>query len=174
MATLITLFVFTALTLVALRMYTHLAVHERRVIASWDRLDTLLTQRNGELTQLRRLVTPRVPVLERLHQAIQRQETARRRGDLSTLAESERQIRDLWDDVLSQQADLIENRAEKPVAARVHALDLAIADRLTAYNAAVSATTSLRSRPFFAVLAGIGGHTRFQPIQPPAWPGDPR
>ncbi|WP_018871625.1 hypothetical protein [Thioalkalivibrio sp. ALJ16] len=167
MAVLFIILALAGLTLMALRLYTHLAVHQRRVVASWHRLDTLLAQRNGELDQVPRLPGLPASSLDDLHQAIQHQETARRKGDLPTLAVNEQRIRDGWDGLVSQHTDLIQKWSQKPVVGRVQGLDLAINDALAAYNTAVDAAAALRRRPVFALLAGIAGYSRFRPIEPP-------
>ncbi|WP_018863313.1 hypothetical protein [Thioalkalivibrio sp. ARh3] len=157
-----------ALTLAIARLYSHLAVQERRVVGAWDQLERLLVQRNGHLQQVCTEGGDRGPAaLRDLHRSLQRQETARRQGDLTTVAEAEREIRSLWDSISSQGLDL---KAEKEGEAgrRVAALDQAIRDTLVRYNSALDAYQRTRRAPFYAPLAWLAGMGRYLPLQPPS------
>ncbi|WP_081610830.1 hypothetical protein [Thioalkalivibrio sp. ALJ7] len=165
------IFALVVLSLAAFRLYTQLAVHERRVVAAWDRLDTLLTQRNGQLHECY-LANPDVDLLERLGSCVQVQETARRRGDLLSLAQAERDIRSSWDSILSHPIDSktktlhLPKRAER----RVAALDQALSEALARYNQAVVDYAAMRCRRGYGVLARLTGFTNFRPVTPPNSP----
>lgn len=160
------IFVFVVLSLAGFRLHTHLAVHERRVVGAWDRLDTLLTQRNGQLHQCYRDASS-PERLETLHHVLQDQETSRRRGDLPGIAQAERRIRQEWDLYISQLSDYKEE-APNPLARtipRVSALDRALNEVLARYNHAVQDYTVRRRA--FGLLARLAGFGSFQPLAPP-------
>ncbi|WP_018867604.1 MULTISPECIES: hypothetical protein [unclassified Thioalkalivibrio] len=154
------------LSLVGFRVHTHLAIHERRVVSAWNRLDTLLTQRNG-LLHMMGLADPD-PLVD-VQTALRAQEAARRRGDLPALARTERSIRATWDTYLSKLSD--ENEFPSAVAERtperVAALDQAITDALARYNAAVADFSALRRHWALGPLARLAGYQTFDPIGPP-------
>ncbi|WP_019594601.1 hypothetical protein [Thioalkalivibrio sp. ALM2T] len=171
MQVLAALLVLVILALVAFRLYTHLAVHERRVVAAWDRLDTLLTQRNGLLERACSATRPDPPLdLRALQQVVQEQERARRCGDLPGLARGERAIRAEWDHIRTQLLDTYKNLSGSTdrLPPRVAALDQAIADALGRYNAAVDAYAGLRRQWAYGLLARLAGHAVFHPVRPPS------
>lgn len=160
------------LTLLGFRLHTHLAVHERRVVAAWDRLDTLLTQRNGLLQQAYATAAHPHASLCTVHTKVQDQERSRRRGDLPELADGERAIRSAWDRYINEiieESDSCQESLEL-TRRRVAALDQAINEALSRYNAAVSAFTALRRHWVFGPLARLTGYTAFEPVGPPPPP----
>ncbi|WP_018948292.1 hypothetical protein [Thioalkalivibrio sp. ALMg11] len=164
------LLLLVILALVTFRLYTHLAVHERRVVAAWDRLDTLLTQRNGLLDRACTATRDDPPLdLRALRQVVQEQERARRSGDLPGLAQGERTIRAEWDGIRIQliDNDNIVSSSPDRLASRVAALDQAITDALGRYNAAVDTYAALRRQWAYGLLARLAGHTVFHPVRPP-------
>lgn len=169
METLAAILFLVVLSLVGFRLHTHLAVHERRVVAAWDRLDTLLTQRNGLLQLTLQATRERPDALAAVHGAVQDQEAARRRGDLPGLARSERAIRGAWDFYLTESTEELDS--ESPMGAsrarRIAALDQAINEALAHYNGAVSAFVALRRHWAFGPLARLAGYSAFEPVGPP-------
>ncbi|WP_018861058.1 MULTISPECIES: hypothetical protein [unclassified Thioalkalivibrio] len=156
-----------SLTLAVIRMYSHLAVQERRVVGAWDQLERLLVQRNGHLQRLCSEAGSRVCALQNLHRLLERQEMARRQGDLSTVADTEREIRATWDLILEQPVDIKEeimDEAER----RVGALDQAIGDNLVRYNAALETYQHTRRSPFYGPLAWAVGMGPYAPLNPPS------
>ncbi|WP_019582941.1 hypothetical protein [Thioalkalivibrio sp. ALE16] len=154
------------LSLVGFRLHTHLAIHERRVVSAWNRLDTLLTQRNG-LLHMMGLADPD-PLVD-VQTALRAQEAARRRGDLPALARTERSIRATWDSYLYELSK--ENELPPAVVGRtperVAALDQAITDALARYNAAVADFSAMRRHWALGPLARLAGYRAFAPIGPP-------
>lgn len=157
------------LSLIGFRLHTHLAVHERRVVAAWDRLDTLLTQRNGLLQQAYSMTPDPPEVLAAVHVAVQDQERSRRCGDLPELAAAERTIRDTWDRYLTEIIDYSTDAVlySDDIRRRVGALDEAIAQALARYNYAVSDFTALRRHWAYGPLARLTGYRAFAPVGPP-------
>ncbi len=166
MEVLAVILMLVVLSLIGFRVHTHLAIHERRVVSAWDRLDTLLTQRNG-LLHMVGLADPD-PLVE-VQTALRAQEAARRRGDLPALARTERSIRAGWDAYLSELSK--ETDATPGVVGRaperVAALDQAITDALARYNAAVADFSALRKHWALGPLARLAGYQAFDPIGPP-------
>ncbi|MFO7954477.1 hypothetical protein [Thioalkalivibrio sp.] len=160
------------LTLLGFRLHTHLAVHERRVVAAWDRLDTLLTQRNGLLQQAYSTAAHPLEPLRTVHTGVQDQERSRRCGDLPKLAAEERAIRSAWDRYLHEIIDYSGSSQDRldVTRRRVAALDQAITEALSRYNAAVSAFTALRRHWAYGPLARLTGYTAFDPVRPPPPP----
>lgn len=160
------------LTLVIARLYSHLAVQERQVVGAWDQLERLLVQRNGHLQTVCIEAAPGPPVAQDLHRALQRQESARRQGNLSKVAEAERDIRAIWGSITAQHIDIPKEILDDS-RRRVVALDHAIRDTLIRYNAALNTYQRTCRSPFYAPLAWLGGMGRYTPLQPPSPDPDP-
>ncbi|WP_018993363.1 hypothetical protein [Thioalkalivibrio sp. ALgr1] len=155
------------LTLGIARLYSHLAVQERQVVGTWDQLERLLVQRNGHLQKVCIQADSGPPAVQDLHRSLQRQETARRRGDLTTVAEAEREIRALWDSIYQQPIDINRESLDESTR-RVVALDQAIRDTLIRYNAALQTYRHTCRSPFYAPIAWLAGMGRYTPLQPPS------
>ncbi|ADC70522.1 hypothetical protein TK90_0005 [Thioalkalivibrio sp. K90mix] len=163
----VTIVGLVGLTLTIARLYSHLAVQERQVVGAWDQLERLLVQRNGHLQKVCMAAGSGPSAVQHLHRSLQRQETARRRGDLSTVAKAEREIRALWDSLYQQDIDIKKENVEES-ARRVVALDQAIRDTLIRYNAALQMYRHTCRSPFYAPIAWLGGMGRYTPLQPPS------
>lgn len=155
----------------ALRLYTVLAVHERQVIACWERLDTLLAQRNGHLRTLQAdppdsndhaaAANPLGPTLER-------HERARLRGTMPELVAAERDIRDLLDRIPRDRAG-----AEEAVR-RVTVLQQALDDVATRYDEAIDRYDQARGRLLARQLAAVLRFPVYSPLSPRRRPEPPQ
>jgi len=162
MAVLLTFLALLLAALAAMRLYTVLAVHERRVVACWERLDTLLAQRNAHLSRL--LDDMPAPVVEDRHadalrDLLERHERARRRGLMPDLVAAERDLRAVLETLPSQPSDHTTDAAR-----RVDALQPALDEVAARYDAAVARYDRARRRPPARLLAPLFRFARYTPL----------
>ena len=156
--------------LLGLRLYTRMAVQQRRVVAVWSHLEALLTQRNAQIQHFQsQLPESGRPALQVLRTAVQDQERARRCGELAALAAAERRIRQAWDDLAPQTTDseTVPSGESDRTQRRVAALDYAITDTLHRYNEAAAACALLARHRSTGLMARLAGCAPFQPVCPP-------
>lgn len=160
----------TTAALLGLRLYTRMAVQQRRVVAVWSHLEALLTQRNAQIQHLQRqLPDSGCAALRALCAAVHDQERARRCGELEALALAERRIRRAWDELAlrATAAEALPPGESDRTARRVAALDHAITDALHRYNEAAHACSLLARQRSTGLVARLAGCAPFQPVYPP-------
>lgn len=146
----------------ALRLYALLALLERQVIACWERLDTLLAQRNGYLQTLlaEQPASPAPPATGALGPLLERQERARIGASMPELVATERDLRHVL--------DRIPRTGGAAATAVRHAVVLqrALDDVAARYDDAVDRYDRARGRLAARILAPMFRFPVYSPLVP--------
>ena len=142
--------------------YNGLVRNRNEVKLAWSNIDVLLVQRHDELPKLvevcKRYMQHERETLERVTQARSRVETARTSGDVASVSAAEGVLRSGLANLYAVAERYPELKADtvfRNLAARISALETAIADRREIYNDAANAQ-NIRIETFpDAFIAGI-------------------
>lgn len=142
--------------------YNGLVRNRNEVKLAWSNIDVLLVQRHDELPKLievcKRYMQHERETLERVTQARSRVETARTSGDVASVSAAESVMRSGLANLYAVAERYPELKADlvfRNLAARISALETAIADRREIYNDAANAQ-NIRIETFpDAFIAGI-------------------
>ena len=127
-------------------LYNGLVRNRNEVKLAWSNIDVLLVQRHDELPKLievcKRYMQHERETLERVTQARSRVETARTSGDVASVSAAEGVLRSGLANLYAVAERYPELKADtvfRNLAARISALETAIADRREIYNDAANA-----------------------------------
>ena len=143
-------------------IYNGLVRTRNEVKLSWSNIDVLLVQRHDELPKLidvcKRYMEHERETLERVTQARSQVEAARSSGDVASVSQAEGALRSGLANLYAVAESYPELKADtlfRNLAARISALETAIADRREIYNEAANAQ-NVRIETFpDAIIAGM-------------------
>ena len=143
-------------------IYNSLVRNRNEVKLAWSNIDVLLVQRHDELPKLievcKRYMQHERETLERVTQARSGVETARTSGDVASVSAAEGALRSGLANLYAVAERYPELKADtvfRNLAARISALETAIADRREIYNDAANAQ-NIRIETFpDAIIAGM-------------------